>query len=322
MNIFKALSEGNGRITETNITSFLNYLLDNSNELNNSFFVLFMELIDSHLEDNKLSDLLDIKQKSIRERIRSFSSKYIVNSEPEYSIVEKNGTRQIPDILTRVSSRITEEDVAFLIIENKIFRNAITIGQIERQYEYFTKSEDYNDGIPVYSILITPDEKPFEKLYLPAVNRNVRTLWLKWVNHTDNSKSIEAVSKKLIRYEQNADIQPINPNTQFIIKSFIDYLATEFALKEIGKRNNSYLGFDVIDSVETYMDNKTYIIKRFSNNMIRVFDKKDNLLEIEVKPFLRTINNTYKLGIDLLHSTGKAKNTQVLGREIITKLKV
>ncbi len=322
MNIFKALSEGNGRITETNITSFLNYLLDNSNELNNSFFVLFMELIDSHLEDNKLSDLLDIKQKSIRERIRSFSSKYIVNSEPEYSIVEKNGTRQIPDILTRVSSRITEEDVAFLIIENKISRNAITIGQIERQYEYFTKSEDYNDGIPVYSILITPDEKPFEKLYLPAVNRNVRTLWLKWVNHTDNSKSIEAVSKKLIRYEQNADIQPINPNTQFIIKSFIDYLATEFALKEIGKRNNSYLGFDVIDSVETYMDNKTYIIKRFSNNMIRVFDKKDNLLEIEVKPFLRTINNTYKLGIDLLHSTGKAKNTQVLGREIITKLKV
>lgn len=322
MNIFKALSEGNGRITETNITSFLNYLLDNSNELNNSFFVLFMELIDSHLEDNKLSDLLDIKQKSIRERIRSFSSKYIVNSEPEYSIVEKNGTRQIPDILTRVSSRKTEEDVAFLIIENKISRNAITIGQIERQYEYFTKSEDYNDGIPVYSILITPDEKPFEKLYLPAVNRNVRTLWLKWVNHTDNSKSIEAVSKKLIRYEQNADIQPINPNTQFIIKSFIDYLATEFALKEIGKRNNSYLGFDVIDSVETYMDNKTYIIKRFSNNMIRVFDKKDNLLEIEVKPFLRTINNTYKLGIDLLHSTGKAKNTQVLGREIITKLKV
>lgn len=322
MNIFKALSEGNGRITETNITSFLNYLLDNSNELNNSFFVLFMELIDSHLEDNKLSDLLDIKQKSIRERIRSFSSKYIVNSEPEYSIVEKNGTRQIPDILTRVSSRITEEDVAFLIIENKISRNAITIGQIERQYEYFTKSEDYNDGIPVYSILITPDEKPFEKLYLPAVNRNVRTLWLKWVNHTDNSKSIEAVSKKLIRYEQNADIQPINPNTQFIIKSFIDYLATEFALKEIGKRNNSYLGFDVIDSVETYMDNKTYIIKRFSNNMIRVFDKKDNLLEIEVKPFLRTINNTYNLGIDLLHSTGKAKNTQVLGREIITKLKV
>ncbi len=322
MNIFKALSEGNGRITETNITSFLNYLLDNSNELNNSFFVLFMELIDSHLEDNKLSDLLDIKQKSIRERIRSFSSKYIVNSEPEYSIVEKNGTRQIPDILTRVSSRKTEEDVAFLIIENKISRNAITIGQIERQYEYFTKSEDYNDGIPVYSILITPDEKPFEKLYLPAVNRNVRTLWLKWVNHTDNSKSIEAVSKKLIKYEQNADIQPINPNTQFIIKSFIDYLATEFALKEIGKRNNSYLGFDVIDSVETYMDNKTYIIKRFSNNMIRVFDKKDNLLEIEVKPFLRTINNTYNLGIDLLHSTGKAKNTQVLGREIITKLKV
>ena len=95
MNIFKALSEGNGRITETNITSFLNYLLDNSNELNNSFFVLFMELIDSHLEDNKLSDLLDIKQKSIRERIRSFSSKYIVNS----PLIMPSDLVSIPDML-------------------------------------------------------------------------------------------------------------------------------------------------------------------------------------------------------------------------------
>jgi hypothetical protein len=322
MNIFKALSEGNGRISETNITSFLNYLLDNSNELNNSFFVLFMELIDSQLSENKLCDLLEINQKNIREKIRNFSTKYIVNSEPEYSITNNKGTRQVPDILTRISSKSTEEDIAFLIIENKISKNAITKGQVEKQYDFFTKSEDYIDGIPVYSILITPDEKVFEKTYKPAIDKNIRTLWLKWVNHTESEWSIEAISRILIKNEQNAEIQPIDPNTQFIIKSFIDYLATEFSLKEIGKKNTSYLGFDLIGSIEVEVENKKFIIKRFSNNMIRLFDEDDNLLEIDVKPILRKINENYNLGIELFHSTGKAKNTQILGREIINKIKI
>ena len=55
--------------------------------------------------------------------------------------------------------------------------------------------------------------------------------------------------------------------------------------------------------------------------MVRLFDKDDNLLDIEVKPILREINDVYELGIELFHSTGKAKNTQILGREIINRLK-
>lgn len=54
--------------------------------------------------------------------------------------------------------------------------------------------------------------------------------------------------------------------------------------------------------------------------MIRLFDKNDELLEIDVKPILKNINHEYGFNIDLYHSTGKAKNTQILGREIITKL--
>ncbi|MDR1055835.1 MAG: hypothetical protein LBL90_08455 [Prevotellaceae bacterium] len=36
MNIFKALLVGNGKISETNITSFISYLFDMTNELKNS----------------------------------------------------------------------------------------------------------------------------------------------------------------------------------------------------------------------------------------------------------------------------------------------
>ena len=64
MNVFKTLSQGNGRISETNITSFLSYLLDSNNELRNSFFYLFIQLIDSHIVENKVSDLLNLKGKS------------------------------------------------------------------------------------------------------------------------------------------------------------------------------------------------------------------------------------------------------------------
>jgi hypothetical protein len=320
MNIFKALSEGNGRISETNITSFMNYLLDSTNELNNSFFILFANLIDSQIETDKICTLLKIDQKSIREQILRFTENYIVSSEPEYAIKSTDGSKQIPDILLRINSKQTEEDIAFIIIENKINKTAIKKGQIEKQYEYFTMTEEDIEDKPIYSILISPDEEAFEKLYKPAINENIRTLWLKWLNHSDNETSIEAILRNLIKHEHNAEIEPIDPNTQFIIKSFVDYLATEFAQKGNGKKNYSYKGFDVIGVAQASLGKETYTIKRFSNNMIRLFDKNDDLLEIDVKPILREINNSYGFDIDLDHSTGKAKNTQILGREIITKL--
>lgn len=181
-------------------------------------------------------------------------------------------------------------------------------------------TEEYDNEKPVYSILITPDEKAFEKLYEPAFQVNNRTLWLKWVNHYDNEISIEASLRNLIRLEHNAEIEPIDPNTQFIIKSFVDYLATEFSQRENGRKNYSYNGFNVVGVAQALIGNTTYIVKRFSNNMIRLFDLDENLLEIDVKPILVEINTSYGLNIDLYHSTGKAKNTQILGREIINKL--
>jgi hypothetical protein len=320
MNIFKALSEGNGRISETNITSFMNYLMDSSNELKNSFFILFAQLIDAHLEKHKILDEFQINQKSIREQIRSFTNNYNVTSEPEYSIKDVDGNVQIPDILLRINCKRTDEDLAYIIIENKISKSAIKNGQLEKQYDFFTRSEDYDESKAVYSVLISPDEKVFEKQYSSASENNNRTLWLKWVNHSDSDSSIEAILRQLIKYEHNAEIEPIDPNTQFIIKSFVDYLATEFSLKENNRKNYNFKGFEVVELAQASVEGIDYTIKRFSNNMIRLFDENDELMEIDVKPILRIINSEYHLGIDLHHSTGKAKNTQILGREIINKL--
>ncbi len=308
MNIFKALSEGNGKISETNITSFMNYLLDSTNELNDSFFVLFAQLIDSQIDNNKICDLLGINQKSVRTRIRHLSKNYVVLSEPEYRIKDTDGRKQIPDILVTVGSRAEENAaVAYIIIENKIKKSAIKEGQVDTQFEYFTKYEDYDKSRPVYSVLITPDEKVFEQLYKSAKNKNSKSAWLKWINHSDDAFSIESILRQLIQHEHNAEIEPIDPNTQFIIKSFIDYIASEFSPKENGKMNFNYKGFQTVDDAYAVIDETEYYIKRFSNNMIRLFDNENNLLNIEVKPVLRNINEKYKLGIGLNDSTGKAK---------------
>jgi hypothetical protein len=294
-------------------------LLDSTNELNDSFFVLFAQLIDSQIDNNKICDLLGINQKSVRTRIRHLSNSYVVRCEPEYHIKDTDGRKQIPDILVTVSSRKEEDAVAYIIIENKIKKSAIKEGQVDTQFEYFTKYEDKSR--PVYSVLITPDEKAFEQLYKSAKNKNSRTAWLKWINHSDDAFSIESILRQLIQHEHNAEIEPIDPNTQFIIKSFIDYIASEFSLKENGKMNFSYKGFETVDEARVVIDGIEYYIKRFSNNMIRLFDNENNLLDVEVKPVLRNVNEKCKLEIGLNDSTGKAKNTQVLGREIINGLK-
>jgi hypothetical protein len=87
----------------------------------------------------------------------------------------------------------TDTIEAFLLIENKIKKESITTGQLEKQLKYFKEFDgDYEDNIPVYSIYITPDEEIFKFLYESAVKESGNVIWLKWINHTENDKSVEA----------------------------------------------------------------------------------------------------------------------------------
>ena len=86
------------------------------------------------------------------------------------------------------------------------------------------------------------------------------------------------------------------------------------------KKNFNCEGFDVVGFASASIGNKKYLIKRFTNNMIRLFDETENPLNMDVRPVLLKINDKYKLGIELSHSTGREKNTQILGKEIINEL--
>jgi hypothetical protein len=318
MNIFKSLSQGNGKISETNITSFFSYLLNSTNELDNSFLLLFFGLIDEELKENKIGDLLNLKQKRFREQVIYFSKNYSVIAEPEYSL-KKDDSKQVLDIFLKITSKKDETDIACILIENKINKGASNKIQISKQYEFFIQSDEFQ-SLPTYSLLLTNDNAAFSIMFNAGLLANPKTVWLKWTNHIEIEKSIEAILRKLILLEQRAEIQPINPNTQFILKSFIDYIVTEFSYRESGQKNFNFNGSEEVETSKAIINNKTYILKRFENKMIRVFGEEDNVLDIEVRPLLKEINRKYNLGIDLNHSTGTEKNTQVFGREIISEL--
>jgi len=252
----------------------------------------------------------------LRDRIIAFSRKYEVIAEPEFPISNR---QQIVDIFLKIISK-DEDDIAYILIENKIKKEAFNPHQARKQFDCFKYSENYVKDLPIYSVVLTTDNEKFSTMHKNVISANEDSVWLKWTNYKDADNSIETILRRLIKNEHEAHIQPIDPNTQFIIKSFIDYIVTEYSYRESGQKNFSFNGFDVVATVSVEVDHKKYIIKRFENNMIRLFNENENALEIDVKPILRRVNEVYDLNIDLYHGTGSSKNTQILGREIINRL--
>ena len=80
--------------------------------------------------------------------------------------------------------------------------------------------------------------------------------------------------------------------------------------------NYSVAGIPEKERVSVEIESKNYTIRRFKNNMIRIYDEEENEINVEVKNELRKINNKYNLGVNF---TGK--NTQIIGKDIISKLK-
>ena len=65
MNIFKTLSNGHGKISETNITSFLSYVLNQTSEVKQYFATLLILELNKKL-NNWIFTYLDIEFNSTR----------------------------------------------------------------------------------------------------------------------------------------------------------------------------------------------------------------------------------------------------------------
>jgi len=316
MNIFKALSQGDGSINETNVTSFLSFIFNEKNDFSPSFLILFLEYLEKKSTKIQFQNILEFSGRNYRQRIKDFSEKYTYSAIPEYRI-KNNGKIQDVDILLTISEKISENDCCYFLIENKIKKNAIKENQCLEQYNLFKTIEDFQEDVPIISILISPDFDIFKIMIENVKVENELSVWLKWESEYDNS--IVDLFRQLINLENNSEILPIDINTQYIIKSFIDYISSEFSIKE-KTLNYSVAGSQVVEQAEFELNNKTYFLKRFDNKMIRIFNSDNEMTNESVKPILRNIIKLYKLNVSLERVSGKRKNTQILGRDVIREM--
>ena len=185
------------------------------------------------------------------------------------------------------------------------------------QYKLFKTIEDFQEEVPVFSILISPDFSNFSTMIENVKLDNTLSIWFKW--DSENGNSIIDLFRKLIKLESNSEISVIDNNSQYIIKSFIDYISTELSVKE-KTINFSVAGSQVVEQTEFEINNKKYFLKRFDNKMIRIFDSNNEMTNESVKPILRKIIKAYSLEVNLERKPGKRKNTQILGRDIIREM--
>ncbi len=77
----------------------------------------------------------------------------------------------------------------------------------------------------------------------------------------------------------------------------------------------------VVDSVEVEVSFGRYRIERLKSQSIRAFSITTNTFETPVKPFLRAVIDDLSLPVEFTFKTGKEKNTQALGKDVIDELK-
>ena len=77
---------------------------------------------------------------------------------------------------------------------------------------------------------------------------------------------------------------------------------------------------EVIDEASVKLNGNLFHIKRHLYTTILIYDQNDNVLYDQVLPFLRELNDSNNLGVDLSHFSGHVKNTRVLGKDIINRL--
>jgi len=307
MNIFKALSQGNGQISETNVTSFLSFLLNGTNEFGGTFLLLFAK----HL--NSLEMELNITGNKFRDKLQDFNRKYKFSAIPEVRAQVGNKWQIIDTVLT-ISEKNTDNDVAYILIENKIKKSAIKENQCSEQLEYFLRCEDFQENVPVYSLLITPPDKSFELMYNHILEKNIKSIWLSWTDNSLGLGSIEGIIREMINLENCLEVPPINDNSKYILKSFVEHISTELSEKT-KEMNYSTSGSNILEFATYELNDRPYFLKRFDNDMIRIYDEEDNLINGMVKPILRTLIDKYELDIDI-----KNINTRTLGKNVIREL--
>lgn len=242
MNIFDTLVRGKGCINEENITSFLAYLLDptEDHDLKNIFLNEFLKLIgmsESEIESLSTND---------------------IEIELEYS-VEDDKEKRI-DIVIKTKDHV-------IAIENKISEQSKQKNQLQEEYDGL-KKDKIAANTPIIMCYLVPENKG-EKITIKDNDKQCVVLWSDIMNELTS----------ILQQENSAEINPINDYVKHTLKAFINFMNSTLKPKYFSYNSKEYRIYkytsgQIIIEKETTKDNWKCVSAR--DILRHALDERDN----------------------------------------------
>ncbi|MFC4404106.1 PD-(D/E)XK nuclease family protein [Gracilibacillus xinjiangensis] len=243
MNIFKVLSSNDGSINEPNVSSFLAYLLDPSENhgLGSRFLESFLTPI--VLENPTIfADL--IYQNRLRDLSRNSSYEVRVQAELRVMIERRNKTRDIDIVIELFEQSFSSSVPKYsFCIENKIKNSSIAKGD-KQLYEEITGLHTYYDRFdtkekPALSfIFLTSNCSKLASLEYEELLATLEVsttifpcVHMVWGTDQDEQNTYKVVDllTAILKEESEGRIEPIYDYTKHTIKSFISFIFSDFS---------------------------------------------------------------------------------------------
>jgi len=293
MNIFKILSNGNGKIYETTVSAYLAFLLDprGLHGLGSNLLEALLEPI--IIADDAKGDFKNFIRDENKIVNLSTYSDYSVSVELEKKVELKEDVDQedaknrFIDIVVKIKN--SANDSIVVCIENKIRKDSIQNGQVQEQIVGILNDYENNDKVKIIYIYLVPDYKKtretldeavkyLEKIKeINEVKKKVTTKLVFWSStKNENILMNELLSNILVKEAQN-EIEPINAYSKHTIKAFIQFINTDFKsyIEEKSERKKRDIPQD-IDGYRKYMiENKGSIVAIDSMSEIINYCKKN-----------------------------------------------
>lgn len=257
MNVFKILTRGDGNINEPSVTAFLGYILNPKEEHNigREFLNLFINNLVTD-EENYFNDIIELSSFNIDV---SIERKYTLNSE---------STRDI-DIVVEIKKIDDEKNkiIHVIAIENKINDKSTTKGQLEDQYDVL-KFFYTDENTKISQVYLTPNEKnSIESFNTYKENTLDENIFSKQVFWKSESKDVVSLLQQLIKLENEAKIEPINEYMKHTLKSFVNFIETDFKSKKPKPKINS----QEISEVEYFGIHDSENLKKLHDEIVELY---------------------------------------------------
>jgi hypothetical protein len=307
MNVFRILSSNDGSINEPNVSSFLAYLLDPNEDHGLSSLLLEKFLMDIIKSDNNFLSKIQFENKIAD---LSKNSNFSVTVRPEYSVYREieggQKKRRDIDIVIEVKDEKTGIILYSFCIENKITDDSINKKDTQLEEEIKGLQNEYSNtkNTDVFMIYLTnrPSRKSSESFSKLDYDKKIHLHWYD-PNGKENSVFNKIVS--IIEEGDRGQIDPINNQVSYLLKSFLSFIKTDFKSyikekkKQLEKRDYGVPVIDLLNDFSNTLDEKSeYEVKSIREDFSKyVLEKRG----VEIK------NNTRNAHISLATVNEKSR---------------